>query len=152
MNIRHPDPNPDPAQVREARRQAEAEQARTGTEPTDPAIDRYRAVYHAVRSAPLPEPPPTFALQMERLTRDHDERAGIEAWLMRLLPVLALAALAAWGGGAVLDGLQASLAQWRALPWPMLVAAAAGLGGAWVLDRLLQGSRPGPGGQASTGN
>jgi hypothetical protein len=150
MNTHRPDPTP--AQAREARRQAEAEHARAGTQAADPAVDRYRAIYHAVRSAPLPEPPPTFALQMERLTHDHVERAGIEAWLMRLLPVLALVALAAWGGGAVVDGLEASLAQWRALPWPMLVAAGAGLGGAWAVDRLLQGPRRGPGGPVSTGN
>ena len=117
----------------EAGHQAAAE--RPG--PGGPVEDRYRAVYHAVRTAPLPEPPPTFALQMERLTRDHRERAGAEAWLGYLLPALAFVVIAAWGGGAVIEGLAAGLAHWRGAPWPMLAAAGVALAGAWLLDRML---------------
>ncbi|MCF7221720.1 SoxR reducing system RseC family protein [Marilutibacter chinensis] len=135
-----PDAAPDPggsardALAAEAGRQAAAE--RPG--PGDPVEDRYRAVYHAVRTAPLPDPLPTFALQMERLTRDHRERAGTEAWLGYLLPVLAFVAIAVWGGGAVIEGLEAGLAHWRGAPWPMLAAAGIGIGVAWLLDRMLR--------------
>ncbi len=103
----------------------------------DPDVDRYRYIYHAVRMAPMPEPGPSFALQMERLTADHPEQAAVENWLLGL--VAGLSALAV--GLFVVPGLVASFPLMtvasRALPWPLLVATGFGLAVAWGVDRLL---------------
>jgi hypothetical protein len=131
---------------REARHQADAEHADA---PRDPLTDRYRLIYHALRSAPMPLPPPTFALQMERLTRDHEEHASIETWILRGLAAIALVGGLVLGGPVVVDGLAGSASLLSGSPWPMLAGAGAGLCGAWALDRWL---RPGRSAGLSTGN
>ncbi|GAB3332104.1 hypothetical protein GCM10027359_02320 [Marilutibacter aestuarii] len=75
---------------------------------------------------------------------DTPERTASESWLLGLLPGLAVLALAGWGGAEVLDGLRTSVAHWRGLPWPMLLATGVGLAGAWALDRWLARQRPRP--------
>ncbi len=103
----------------------------------DPDVDRYRYIYHAIRMAPMPEPGPAFALQMERLTADHPEQAAVENWLLGLVAGLSVLAV----GLFVVPGLVALLPLMtvasRALPWPMLLAAGSGLAVAWGVDRLL---------------
>ncbi|MBB1059546.1 hypothetical protein [Marilutibacter spongiae] len=151
MNTHRPDPDPNASDVaQDARRQAEAERPATAGGAPDPRTDRYRAVYHAIRSAPMPEPPASFALQMERLalaadaSSDTRARGGNDTWLLGLLPGVAVLALVGWGGAEVIEGLRTSAAHWRGLPWPMLLATGAGLAGAWALDRWLAKQRPSP--------
>ena len=89
----------------------------------DVEIELYRRVYAAGREAVLPEPPPGFALRMERavFARKASDRAeAVEEWGVRLglllLVILTLAAAAP----AVLSWAD----RWPPAPW--LPAAASG--------------------------
>lgn len=123
--------------LREAAQQARAEAADGPAEPgADAGVAAYRFVYHVARTAPLPEPPPSFALTMARLAADFGEEAGVEIWLLRLLATAAVAALAfsaAWLAGSV-DWMGLPFPR---LPWRLLATIALGGGLLGLADRLL---------------
>lgn len=128
-----PGPNEDRL---EARLQQAAESP--GPSPGLPvaAVDAYRRVYRAVREAPLPEPPADFAARLERLTRDHDEQAGVEIGFVR---AAALAAPVLLGAAAVPVAAllpAAVLGNLAALPWTQFAAVATAVAVAWAVDRL----------------
>ena len=147
MNIRDKSPraNAHPGSVensREAGRQSVAEKAqgldgKSAAASDDPVVDRYRFIYHAVRTAPLPEPPDTFALQMERLTHDHPEQASLESWMLRLIVTASVAVGAVFGVPALATTLPLWLDKLTPLPWPLLLVSGIGLALAWLADRLL---------------
>ena len=111
-----------------------------GPPAVEAGVDAYRYVYHAVRAVPMPEPPPTFAMTMERLVADQPEDAVLERWLLRLVAGaggISAAAIAAWVLPSMATQLAAHASILADLPWPLLVASALGLSLAWGLDRVM---------------
>ena len=106
------------------------------------AIDQYRYVYATLRSASLPQPAPSFAREMEQLTRDHPEKAKMEIWIMGWLLALSCCAMAlvfssVWDAAAP----RLLVDQLRPLPWPLLAAVGTGLLAVWLADWWQSGSR-----------
>jgi len=122
---------------REASLQAQAEAAERQGLPhgANPAVDRYRLVLRALRAPLAIDLPADFAARVARRIAPPEERHALEDGLLRLLllgigitglfylqPVLA----------TVLDSMHVSLPR---VPWPLLVAAAAAVAVAWLVDR-----------------
>ncbi len=128
----------DPILQREGSMQQRAEQPASGGMPmSDPVVDRYRYVYHALRAAPLEEPPADFAAQMEQMTRDFEESAAFEAWMVRVIggaTGLMVLWMATAVGASAWPFLMRRLAP---LPWALILAVTGSLALAWVLDRWL---------------
>jgi hypothetical protein len=147
MKIRGKSPHADshPRSVEsshEAGRQSVAEKAQALDEQSvaasgDSVVDRYRFIYHAVRAAPLPEPPATFALQMERLTRDQPEQASPETWMLRSIAGAFALIVVAFGLPATAAMPPRWLEALAPLPWPLLLAIGSGLSMAWLADRMI---------------
>jgi len=121
---------------------AERNQAeRLGPAPSAPDVDAYRLVIRAVRHAALPALPGDFAERLAKRAIPAGDRASLEDGLVTLL----LLGMALGGGGYFLPRFWPLLSSLRlAIPtadlpmvsWPLLLAAAAGLGLAWLIDRL----------------
>lgn len=129
--------------------QAQAEAAeRQGSPPGgDARLDRYRLVIRAVRAAPMPELPADFAARVAASAMRAEDSSRLEDALMSLLMgALAVTALFyVWPTlGVVLGHLQLVLPDVSMLtdvPWPLLIAAAVGVGLVWLLDRGASGWR-----------
>ena len=122
---------------RHTRLQAAAEQAeRDGRPAGDPDVDAYRLVIRAVRQALMPGLPEDFARRVVLRTSPSSDNASLEDGMVTLL-LLGMAL----GGGAyflprfwpLLSTLPVTL---PALSWPLLLAAAVGLGVAWAIDHF----------------
>src|SRR5207342_2902105 len=121
----------------EQRLQAEAEAAERQQLPpgANPAVNQYRLVLRALRQPPGAALPPDFAARVARRALFAEERGSMEDWMVTVL-MLALAAGALFYLQPVLAQVagvfQVSL---PALPWPLLFAAAAAVGVAWLIDQ-----------------
>jgi hypothetical protein len=130
---------------READLQAAAEEMeRAGSGiAADSGVDPYRFILRVIRNAPIPPPPTDLAVEMERLTRDHEEDAAVEVWTVRVAFALVLAAaglvirLVAAAAAPALIGL------WSAIPWSTLLPAAIILFSVAALDAAVSRSRSG---------
>jgi hypothetical protein len=126
----------------EAQLQAAAEQAERSGQPTgDSAVDAYRLVIRAVRQAPMPALPEDFARRVAARVSPAADKASMEDGMASLL----LLGMALGGGGyflprfwPLLSSLPLGLPALNlpAVSWPLLIAAAAGIGLAWAIDRL----------------
>lgn len=93
----------------------------------DADTDTYRLLYRTVREAAIPEPPHDFAARMEILTRDVEEQADAEKWIVRIGLATAGVMLLVTGalvGQVIADRLASS---WTGLPVSLLLAAGAGM-------------------------
>lgn len=118
----------------EERLQLRAEQY--AAEAGDADTDAYRLVYRTVREAPLPEPPHDFAARMESITRDVEEQAAAEKWIVRAGLATAGVMLLVTGSivGQAIAGRLAS--SWTAAPVSLLFAAGVGMLLVGVVDYL----------------
>lgn len=129
---------------RQARLQALAEQAeRQGLAPGgDVEVDRHRLVLRALRQPPAARLPADFAARVAARAMYAEDGQRLEDGLMNLLLLgLALAALFyLWPTlGVVLAQLPLGLPAQDGLPdlpWPLLLAGAASLALAWLIDLL----------------
>ncbi len=117
---------------REAQFQSRAERPADGLE--DIAVRRYRLVYQALRSAPLAEPPPDFARQMDALTREQPELAAVAPELGTVTAFVVGIVAAVVAGPPVLAAWTALQPQLQGTPWPMLLAAGAALLAVSLID------------------
>lgn len=121
----------------ESRIQAAAEQVEDmpGLPPQD--VEAYRQVYRAIRAAPMPAIAPDFAQGMEQLTRDHEEQAGPEIWIMRGIMFVVLAGIVASlpALGSVASAIARSA---ESLPWSTALAALLALAVAAMIDRAAE--------------
>lgn len=121
----------------ESRLQGAAEQPAVvpGLPPQD--VDAYRQVYRAIRAAPMPEIAPDFSRSLERLTRDHDEQATPEIWILRATVFVVLAGVAA--SLPALGSIAAAMVPVASgFPRPLALAAGAALAAAAMIDRLVR--------------
>jgi len=125
----------------EIRRQAAAEQAeRSGSPAGDPAVDGYRVVIRAVRQAAMPGLPEDFARRVSARVSPAGDKASFEDGMVTLL----LLGMALGGGAYFLPRFWPLISSLVSLPaikmpgvsWPLLAAAALGLGLAWAIDKL----------------
>lgn len=91
--------------------------------------DRFEALLrHSIQTAPMEEPPPGFAQEMDRLVTARAEDAGIESWLTRI----ALWATAMATIGFAVPHLDRAVGYLLDLlgdvPWPLLLSVLAALG------------------------
>lgn len=123
---------------------AERGRADDGLPPRE--VHAYRAVYRAVRAAPVPRPPAGFARSLAALVADQAERAAFEVWLLRgLLLALALGSAFALGLLSADHAAQATVLLQRF--GANLAAVLAALLAALLVDALLarrQGDGPTP--------
>lgn len=126
---------------REARLQAAAEQAeRSGQPAGEPGVDAYRLVIRAVRQAAMPGLPEDFARRVTARVSPASDKASFEDGMVTLL----LLGMALGGGGYFLPRFWPLISSLVSVPavnlptvsWPLLAAAAAGIGIAWAIDRL----------------
>ncbi len=127
---------------RDARLQAAAEQAERNDLPVgDAELDAYRLVIRAVRQAAMPGLPEDFARRVSTRISPTSDQASFEDGMVTLL----LLGMALGGGGyflprfwPLLTSLPVRLPPINlpAVSWPLLAAAAVGLGIAWAIDRL----------------
>ena len=96
----------------------------------------YRAVYRAIQSAPMPELPADFAANMEQSTRDHEERAGVEMWVVRAGLVCAIVGGIIFVGPALLETTAALFGELGGAAGKLTLAAALAALTAWAVDRL----------------
>ena len=101
----------------------------------DTAANAYRFVHRAVRMAPIPAVPADFAVRMEKLTRDFEEQAQLETWLLRVLLLIAGTGALAVAWPAAMAAAGSVTAQLAGAPWSLLFAAGVGATLAWVMDR-----------------
>jgi hypothetical protein len=125
----------------EIRLQAAAEQAeRNGQASGDPAVDAYRLIIRAVRQAAMPGLPEDFSRRVSARVSPTGDKASFEDGMVTLL----LLGMALGGGAYFLPRFWPLLSSLVSLPamklpgvsWPLLVAAALGLGVAWAIDKL----------------
>lgn len=123
----------------ESQRQALAEQPGSGAEGAhpDPRVDAYRLVNRAVRAAPMPSLPSDFAARVAAAIRDHEERARMESGFVIAATACTGITGAVFAYPIVSDALASTVGTLPALPWPLLMTAAAGLVMVGVLDSLL---------------
>jgi len=124
---------------REERLQAAAERIERGTgngNGSAAAAAPYRAVYRAIASAPIPELPADFAAGMEQATRDHEERADVETWVVRVGLVCAVVGGIIFVGPALFEATAALFGELGGAAGNFTLAAALAALTAWAVDRL----------------
>jgi hypothetical protein len=132
----------------EVRLQAAAEQAERSGRPTgEPGVDAYRLVIRAVRQAAMPGLPEDFSRRVAARVSPVGDQASFEDGMATLL----LLGMALGGGGYFLPRFWPLISSLVSVPtidmpavsWPLLAAAAVGLGLAWAIDRLWDPRRGG---------
>lgn len=126
-------------QAIEAGRQRQAEhREHAGIGPSgDTAIDAYRLIHRAVRTAPIPTLPDGFASHVARAVRDHDERAHLEVICMAVAIVLAVVAAITFAAPVVVTSMSALIASTPNVPWPLLTVSLFGLLAVACVDRVI---------------
>ena len=122
---------------REARLQAMAEAAERQGLPAgaDPAVDGYRLVMRALRMPLAHALPADFAARVARRVALPEERHALEDGLLSLL-LLGVGITGLVYLQPVMAGVLASMhVDLPRVPWPLLVAAAAAVSVAWLVDR-----------------
>jgi len=124
---------------REEHLQAAAERIERGTgtgNGSAAAAAPYRAVYRAIASAPMPELPAGFAASMEQATRDHEERADVEMWVVRVGVVCAIIGGIIFVGPALFEATADLFGELGGAAGNLTLAAALAALTAWAVDRL----------------
>ena len=124
---------------REEHLQAAAERIERGTgtgNGSAAAAAPYRAVYRAIQAAPLPKLPADFAASMEQATRDHEENAVVENWVVRIGLGCAILGAALFAGPALLQSTAALFGELGGAAGNLTLAAALAALTAWSVDRL----------------
>ena len=124
---------------REEQLQAAAERIERGTgtgNGSAAAAAPYRAVYRAKQSAPMPELPADFAASMEQATRDHEENAVVENWVVRIGLACAVVGGALFAGPTLLQSTAALFGELGAAAGNLTLAAALAALTAWTVDRV----------------
>lgn len=124
--------------------QAAAERAEREGRPAgqDPAVDAYRLVQRAVKSAPMPPVPLGFATRIAARIRAMEESARVESGLTGFLMLAFIAGAAFYllpTAGAWMTDFRASLPNF---PWAMASAAAVAVLAAWAADRGWSAKHP----------
>jgi len=104
-------------------------------------VHAYRAVYSAVRAAPLPRPPAGFAQALAALVADEVERAGLEIWLLRGL-LLMLVVGSAFSLAVMSEGLVAQAMELLQRFGATVAAVLAALIAGALIDALFARSQP----------
>ena len=125
---------------REQQLQAAAERIERGTgtgNGSAAAAAPYRAVYRAIAAAPMPQLPPDFAASMEQATRDHEENAVVENWVVRIGLLCGVVAAVLFAGPALVQATAALFGELGAAAGNLTLAAALAALTAWAVDRLV---------------
>jgi len=125
---------------REERLQTAAERIERGTGTGNGAAAAaapYRAVYRAIQAAPMPELSADFAASMEQATRDHEEHAEVENWVVRVGLGCATLGGIIFAGPTLLQSTAALFGELGGAAGNLTLAAALAALTAWTVDRLV---------------